>query len=298
MRGSTTPVTVLLVLAIAACGGGDGGGQAAATVAQPPAASPPPATDSPERLAAIAAVGSLLNVPRHYLTLASETVSSHYSYSWPYRATSQCPGSGAKQILVDGLPWYGLFPTGTHTLAAAFDSCSFAGPFQDLLLNGGVDMVYQMSAPESVSATLTMKQFSADGLLPGLLADGPASYTIEQSVKAGKRLVDLRPGATLTSVETTDRIEFLGGRYASVSDSSADPTIDTEEYVGVTLDFDGVRYLLDGRLTIRNSGSTSTCNGEVRITDNSGALVARKYCGANYIEHELVKAIPMFYERN
>jgi len=166
---------------------------------------------------------------------------------------------------------------------------------QDLVLKGSVELVYEMSASENVSATVTMKQFAADTLLPGLLADGPASYTIERSAQVGKNVLDLRPGATLTNAETTNRIDFVGGRYAYVNDTSADPTIDTEEYVGVILDFNGVRYLLDGSVVMRNSGLSWSCTGEVRITDGNGGLAARKYCAAGRTEYELIKPIPLFY---
>jgi hypothetical protein len=198
--------------------------------------------------------------------------------------------------MLDGVPWYTLFPAGIHTLTAQFDSCKFSGPMQDLLLKGSVEIAYEMSAPENVSATVTMKQFTADTLLPGLLADGPAFYAIENSAQVGKSLVDLRPGATLTNAATTNRIDFVGGRYTYVSDKSADPTTDTSEYAGVILDFNGVRYLLDGRIVARSSGSTWNCTGEVRITDSNGGLAARRYCAAGRIEYELIKPIPLFYE--
>ena len=294
MRRSATLVTVLLTMGLAACGGGDGGSDAAPAAASPPPSAPPPApADSAQRLAAIAAVDSLLRTPSEYLQLASVTAGWDYMYS--FYASSQCPLSGFRQILLDGAPWYIRLPTGRHTLSAQFDSCKFSGPMADLLLKGSAEAVYEMPAPENVSATVTMTQFTEDTYGPGLLADGPASYTIERSSNVYKSLIDLRPGATLTDSASTNRIAFVGGRYTYVSDRSANPGTDTQELVGVILDFNGVRYLLDGRIVASSSGSTWTCTGEVRITDSNGGLAARKYCAADRTEYEIIKPIPLFY---
>jgi hypothetical protein len=206
------------------------------------------------------------------------------------RARNECPISGFQQILLDGAAWTARFPVGKHTLAAQFQSCKFAGPMQDLLLNGSVEMVYEMSDIENVSAVLTFRQFTAD---LGLVAEGPATYVLEKSAQAERMLVDLRAGAALTNPETTKRVDFLSGRYSWTIDR-AEPKREILEYAGVTLDLNGVRYVISGRQTYL--GSRGDCEeGEIRITDGNGALVGRQYCAAGRSKYEVLKSIPSFW---
>jgi hypothetical protein len=185
-----------------------------------------------------------LDVPSHYLAIASATLSLDLYYA-SQRGSNECPTSGSQQVVVDGVPW--------------------------------------------TTADATLRQFSV-----GLLLDGPTSFTIEQPEpgRVSRRVIDLRPGATLTSPATTMRIGFLGGRYSLTSDRTG-PTRDTEEYLEVTLDFNGVRYVLAGRQI--HAGPTGTCEeGEIRITDGNGALLARTFCSGGRTEFELLKPIPAF----
>ena len=124
------------------------------------------------------------------------------------------------------------------------------------------------------------------------MAEGPATYVLEKSAQAERRFVDLRAGAALTTPKTAKRVDFLSGRYSWTIDRD-EPTRETLEYAGVTLDFNGDRYVISGRQTYL--GPRGNCeHGEIRITDGNGALVGRRYCAAG-TEYEVLKAIPSFW---
>lgn len=174
MPRSTALVTVLLTMSLSSCGGGDSGSQANSASLPPPLA-----TESPAQLAAIAAFSSPLNTPSHFLTAASATLSWDYMYAGS-RARNECPISGFQQILLDGAAWTARFPVGKHTLAAQFQSCKFAGPMQDLLLSGSVEMA---DLERLLAARLSMGGFKLNAAprLPNKTADGLRFATVARA---------------------------------------------------------------------------------------------------------------------
>jgi hypothetical protein len=127
--------------------------------------------------------------------------------------------------------------------------------------------------------------------------DGPAVYFVERTQNESRSRTDLRPGASLTNSKNTNRIDFVGGRYTLTFITPSNPMSQAEEFLEVVLEFNGVRYRLDGRMEWFNSETRNvTCTGEVRITDGDGGLVARKYCTAGgRTESELLKPLPVFW---
>ncbi len=290
----TIVAAALAVTGLTACGGGG-----ADTPRNEPVAAPTPAPPqrSPEELAAIAAVDSLLNSPMTHLTTASATL----DWTIYFAPNSRCGIGGTQQITLDGTPWNGQknFSPGKHALTARFEGCTFAGPFDDIVLNGSVEMVYEASESRNVSAVLTTKAFS--WLAEGVVIDGPASYSIESEQGARRYRNDLRAGGNLINPANMNRIDFISGQYTSAF-TDAGPSSNSMEYVSVVLDYNAIRYVLDGRIDWSYDDPRTmhprltTCKGEVRITDGNGGLVARRYCSQDGpYNYEILKPVLSFW---
>jgi hypothetical protein len=247
----------------------------------------------------------MMGIPSLYFSVTRATLDrAFYQSSTAFKPGDQCGLSGSQQITVDGAPWNaGPLPAGKHTLAARFESCRFSGPMEDIMLNGSVDMVYEGTAPENVAAVLTAKAFSLSGFGSDALpmytfqVDGPAVYLVERTQNGSRYRSDFRPGGSLTNSKNANRIDFVGGRHTLTYISPSNPMSSAEEFLEVALEFNGARYILDGRMEWFNSETrNATCTGEVRITDGGGGLVARKYCPAGgRVEYELLKPLPVFW---
>jgi hypothetical protein len=294
------------LLAIVAITTGCGGSDNSSPVTTEVSPTPPPVAAAAPASTPQPGIDSMLGIPSLYLSVTRATLDlTFYRNSTGPRPGDQCGQSGSQQITVDGAPWTAQanLPAGKHTLTGRFEKCRFSGPMEDIMLNGSVDMVYEGTAPENVAAVLTTKAFSLSGFGSDALpmytfqVDGPAVYFVERTQNESRFRTDLRPGASLTNSKNTNRIDFVGGRYALTFITPSNPMSQAEEFLEVVLEFNGVRYRLDGRMEWFNSETRNvTCTGEVRITDGDGGLVARKYCTAGgRTESELLKPLPVFW---
>lgn len=291
----TIVAAALGVTRLTACGGG--GADTSPPNAPVAAQTPAPPQRSQEEEAAIAAVDSLLNSPMTHLTTASATL----DWTIYFAPNSRCGIGGTQQITLDGTPWNGQrnFSPGKHALTARFEVCTFAGPFDDIVLNGSVEMVYEASETRNVSAVLTTKAFSYS--LAGVVIDGPASYSIESEQGARRYRNDLREGGSLINPANMNRVDFISGQY-TLAFPDASPWNNSVEYLSVVLDYNAIRYVLDGRIDWSYDDPRTihprltTCAGEVRITDGNGGLVARRYCSQDGpYNYEILKPVPSFW---
>jgi hypothetical protein len=251
-----------------------------------------PAPESPEHRAAIAAFESIAVLPAEHLRIAGATI----------RATVlpggiDCGISGTRAISIDGVAAGGVAPAGRQHLEARFDRCRSAGPLNDVELSGAVRMTYEAWAQDNVTADLTMQGFALH-VIPdySVVGDGPVGYRQEESALMYREQIDFFPGAALWNPVTKRRVDFIGGRYAtggSRRDGASGAATGYEEYEQVTLDVNGVRHVIDGRIVwIDPDLRTSHCSGQVRVTDGNGNFVARRYCERGVQKHELLKPLP------
>lgn len=295
MRVSRVLIGVAVVASTLVACGGDSAPSGPPVGASAPTPTPAPApTPSAEEVAASRAISAMLAIPSAQLDLAS------YPLYWlgqihPFRANRNCDVSGTYEVTLNGSPLAprDTLPEGMHAVVVQFQDCTTAGPWWNLFASGAAEVNYRGNVPGDMSAVVRMS-----GLRNlEYQSEGTATYSRRSAAGATQMVIEVSPGSSLTSIATTNRVEFLGGRF-SYQSASGIPAITYSAYENFALELNGIRYTIDGRITWTHANTPQTpssCVGQISIVDGNGGLMARNHClDDGFMRSEVIRALPEF----
>jgi len=190
---------------------------------------------------------------------------------------------GSMQLHVDGSQANKL-PTGSHALAAAFDTCLILGDDSATTLNGAISGDYSLAGDYDYDAQLSVLAMSGSNLvlashLQGVSGRGSLTLTRESTGDVNSTAFAYRTtvapvgGFQLVKDRTGNAMTFGSGSYSSSYDTAT--RSGSDDFNGLEVEVNGAHYALDGSIqwTFDGDRGIRYTSGVVRIT-SGGALHA------------------------